>query len=263
MSQAVARAPARPALLRITPPATALLLVAGVAWPLAVREALGMGNGPGTMGLGVAGFFGMWALMMAAMMLPSVAPVASLYSRTIATRRAVRLLAFASGYLAVWIATGIPAFLLLRATGAAAGGHEWVARATASGILAAAGAWQLSGAKQRCLTHCRSPIGLFLQYASRRGRLRDLLVALHHAAYCVGCCWLLMALFAVFGVMNIAAMAGLAVVVVAEKLWSRGAGFSRAIGVACLALAVAALVAPALTPGLAAPTTAAMSMPMR
>jgi predicted metal-binding membrane protein len=263
VSQAVARAPARPALLRLTPPAALLLLVAAIAWPLAVREALQMGNGPGTMGLGVAGFLGMWALMMAAMMLPSVTPMASLYVRTIGTHRGVRLVAFASGYLAVWIATGIPVYLLLRATGAAADAHEWVARATASGILVAAGAWQLSGAKQRCLTHCRSPLGLFFHYASRRGRLRDLRVSLHHAAYCVGCCWLLMALFAVFGVMNIAAMAGLAVIVLAEKLWSRGAGLSRAIGVACLLLAVAALVAPSLTPGLATPSAQSMPMPMR
>jgi predicted metal-binding membrane protein len=96
------------------------------------------------------------------------------------------------------------------------------------------GVWQLTSIKERCLRHYRSPIALLLHYGSYRGQLRDLRAAVHHAGFCLGCCWSLMALLAVFGVMNIAAMAGLAIVVFLEKQWSHGVRLSRMIGLACL-----------------------------
>jgi predicted metal-binding membrane protein len=230
----------------------ALCVVAAVAWVGAVQEALVMGNGPGNMGLGAWAFLAMWALMMAEMML--LAPVASLYSRTVRTARAWRLIAFTGGYLVVWAAAGAPAYALVRGTGALAAAHPAAARGAAAGLLAVAGAWQLSGPKDRCLAHCRSPISALLRYASYQGRLRDLKASVHHAAFCSGCCWALMALLAVFGVMNIGAMVVLATVVLLEKLWGRGAGFSRFVGAACSALGVATLFAPALTPELHAHT---------
>ena len=215
-----------------------------------IRQAVRMGNGPGTMGLGLAGFAGMWTLMMAAMMLPSVAPVASLYARTVRTTRLRRLALFTGGYLAVWAAAGLPAYALLRAAGSLAAHHDTAARVAAVGLLAAAGAWQFSGAKDRCLSHCRSPFSLLVGYGSYRGRLRDLRASVHHAGFCLGCCWALMVLLAVFGVMNILAMGVLAVVVLLEKLWGRGPGFSRVVGIACLGLALTAAITPTLTPGL-------------
>ena len=72
----------------------------------------------------------------------------------------------------------------------------------------------------------------------------------HHGAYCLGCCWSLMALFVVVGVMNLAAMVVLAAVVLAEKLWAHGEVLARAVGLAALALAVAVIWVPALAPGL-------------
>jgi predicted metal-binding membrane protein len=262
MSGAVSPAAGRPILLRVTPQVAVLCLAAAGAWFLAVRQAVDMGNGPGTMGMGVAGFLGMWTLMMSAMMLPSVAPVASIYARTIRTRRAVRLAAFTAGYLAIWIAAGIPAYGLLRLTGALAGSHDTLARAAAATILTGAGLWQLSGVKDRCLAHCRSPFGLLLHYGSYRGRLRDVRVATHHAAFCLGCCWTLMALFAVFGIMNVGAMVVLAVIVLLEKLWGHGAELSRLIGVACIGLAIAAVLVPGLTPGLHVQPSTVMQMRM-
>ena len=236
--------------LRFTPQVAALCLLAAGAWVLAVHRAHEMGNGPGTMGLGLAAFLGMWTLMMAAMMLPSVAPLASLYARGVTTRRPLRLATFTAGYLAVWIGAGLPAYGLLRLTGALAGPHRLEARLAAAVILTGAGLWQLSGAKDRCLAHCRSPLGLLLHYTGFRGPFKDLRAAFHHGTYCLACCWGLMALFAVFGVMNVLAMIGLAVVVLLEKVWTRGPTMSRLIGIACVGLAAAALVAPALTPGL-------------
>jgi predicted metal-binding membrane protein len=74
-------------------------------------------------------------------------------------------------------------------------------------------------AEDRCLKHCRLPLSLLLHYGAYRRRLRDVRAGAHHGAYCLGCCWSLMALFVVVGVMNLAAMVTLAAVVLAEKLW--------------------------------------------
>jgi predicted metal-binding membrane protein len=82
------------------------------------------------------------------------------------------------------------------------------------------------------------------------GRLRDVRAGAHHGAYCLGCCWSLMALFVVVGVMNLAAMVVLAAVVLAEKLSVHGEVLARVVGVAALALAVAVIWVPALAPGL-------------
>jgi len=112
------------------------------------------------------------------------------------------------------------------------------------------------------LAHCRSPFGLLLHYGSYRGRLRDVRAATHHAAFCLGCCWTLMALFAVFGIMNVGAMVVLAVIVLLEKLWGHGADLSRLIGVACIGLAIAAVLVPSLTPGLHVQPSAVMQMRM-
>jgi predicted metal-binding membrane protein len=95
----------------------------------------------------------------------------------------------------------------------------------------------------------RPPSGQ-LHYGAYRGRLRDVRAGAHHGAYCLGCCWSLMALFVVVGVTNLAAMVVLAAVVLAEKLWVHGELLARLVGVAALALAVAVIWVPALAPGL-------------
>jgi predicted metal-binding membrane protein len=117
-------------------------------------------------------------------------------------------------------------------------------------VFASCGVYQLTPLKARCLKHCRSPLSLLLHYGAYRGPLRDVCAGVHHGAYCLGCCWSLMALFVVVGVMNLAAMVVLAAVVLAEKLWVHGELLARAVGVAALALAVAVIWVPALAPGL-------------
>ena len=223
---------AAPSLRRLTPQAAILLLVAAVAWLVTAGRAGTMVGMTGTMGLSLPAFVGMWALMMAAMMLPSVAPVASMYQRSVRSYRVLRLAGFTGGYLLAWAGAGIPAFLL---TG-------FVAQLV---VFASCGVYQLTPLKSRCLKHCRSPLSLLLHYGAYRGRLRDVRAGAHHGAYCLGCCWSLMALFVVLGVMNLAVM-----VVLAEKLWMHGEVLSRAVGVAALALAVAVIWVPALAPGL-------------
>lgn len=237
-------------LRRVTPQSAALLGVAVLAWLATVIEAQHMGVTPGTMGLGLAAFVVVWTPMMAAMMLPAVAPLASMYARSLRARRSLRLGAFAGGYLLVWAGAGVPAFGLAWLAGRLADGHPTAATAAAAATFAACGAYQLSPLKRRCLKHCRSPLSLLLRYGSYRGTLRDLRAGAHHGAYCLGCCWSLFALLVAFGVMNVAAMITLAAVVIVEKLWSRGEGFSRAVGVVAVVLAVAVIWVPELAPGL-------------
>ncbi len=197
--------------------------------------------------------------MMTARMLPAVAPVAQLYSCTVRTSRTLRLTAFTAGSLLVWAFAAVPAFLLAQAVARLAQARPVLTTAVAVAAYAVCGVYQLTPYKERCLRHCRSPLALLLHYGSYRGRLRDVAVGAHHGAYWAGCCWALFVLLIVAGVMNLLAMVVLALVVLLEKLWSRGVGFSRAVGVLALVLAVAVIWLPALAPGLHAP---AMADPM-
>ena len=252
---------ARP--LRTLTPAASILLVAGAAaWIAVVVMSRGMGSMPGTMSLGIGAFIGVWTLMMSAMMLPSVTPFASMYTRTFTERRAVRVAAFATGYLVVWAAAGVPAFALAELADRATTGHTKTATLFAVLIFATSGVFQLTGWKQRCLARCRSPLGSVLYYTGFRGRLRDLRVGVHHGAFCLGCCWALMILLVAFGLMNVAAMVALALVVLVEKSFVRGAGIARAFGVVALTLAVLVVFTPALAPGLRPSPPGAMSNPV-
>jgi predicted metal-binding membrane protein len=188
---------------------------------------------------------------MAAMMLPSVAPVASMYQRSVRSYRALRLAGFSAGYLLAWAGAGIPAFLLTAF--AAQLVNEYPGGAT---TVAVAGIRQLRGVPAH---PAEVPLPEALPLAAvaaaalrrlSRSPLRDVRAGVHHGAYCLGCCWSLMALFVVLGVMNLAAMVALAAVVLAEKLWVHGELLARVVGVAALALAVAVIWVPALAPGL-------------
>jgi predicted metal-binding membrane protein len=227
-----------------------LLIAAAAAWAATVALARGMAGMTGTMGLGLVAFVPAWTLMMAAMMLPSVTPVATLYARTVQGNRTARIGGLVAGYLAVWALAGLPAYSLAWLAGWLAGRHPSAAQGAAVAVFALCGAYQLSPLKDRCLAHCRSPLGLLLHYGSYRGRLRDLRVGVHHGGYCLGCCWALMVILIAVGVMNVAAMVGLAALVLIEKTWRWGPVAGRLAGVAALALAVAIIWFPWLAPGL-------------
>ena len=234
---------------RLTPQAAALLIAAAIAWVALVAWSTQGGSMAGTMGLELPAFLVAWTVMMAAMMLPSVAPVASLYARSISGRRALRLTLFTGGYLGVWASTGIIAFALGALIGRLAAGDARLG--TAAGVIAylGCGLYQLSPLKYRCLAHCRSPLSLFLKYSSYQGSLRDFRVGAHHGAYCLGCCWALMIVLLALGAMSVVPLLILATVVLTEKLWTRGEAFSRLVGAASLGLAVATIWIPELAPG--------------
>jgi predicted metal-binding membrane protein len=235
---------------RRTPYVGLVLVVAGAAWLWVLIGRGDMRAMPGSMGLGVGAFVGMWTVMMAAMMLPAAAPLIALYARSVSPPRLPRLGLFATGYVAVWAAAGLPAYALAVAAGWTAGQRPLVGSAVAATVFAANGVYQLSSWKDRCLAKCRGPVGLLLRYVSWRGPFHDLRAGMHHGAYCLGCCWTLMALLAAFGVMNPWAMVALTAVVAVEKLAPIGARFARLTGVVSLALAAAVFWFPWLAPGL-------------
>jgi len=237
-------------LRRFSPSASSLLLAAAVAWLGVVVVADDMGAMSGTMGIGLLAFVGVWMLMMTAMMLPAVAPFASFYTRTFVEHRTERLMFFACGYLAVWSFAALPAYGLAWLADQVIGDSQAAATGLAVAIFLACGVYQLTPYKERCLAHCRSPLGFTLRYASYSGRTRDVRVGLHHGGYCLACCWALMALLVVFGLMNVAAMIVVAAIVLVEKTWARGPMFGRVIGGVALLLAVFVIFAPGIALGL-------------
>lgn len=244
-------------------PWVAIAALAAVAWAVTVTLARTMGNGPGTMGLALLPFLGLWVVMMAAMMLPSVAPVAVLWTRVISgvstgPVRVMRMSLFLGGYLLAWAACGAVAFAALTGTGRLLTSSATAAKWLGVAIFVTAGIYQLTSWKDWCLRRCRSPVGALMYYAGFKGRGRDLRVGVHHGATCAGCCWGLMIVLVAVGVMNLAAMVALAVVIFAEKLWRHGKTFGQAVGVLLVATGVLAIWFPWLLPGLHASVMPAM-----
>jgi predicted metal-binding membrane protein len=207
------------------------------------------------MGLGLWGFLGVWALMMAAMMLPALAPLTSAYLRSIrAVRsrrlRALRTTGLVGGYLLTWIGFGAVAYVAAALTGLLAEDAADIAPWVGVGVLLAAGAYQLTPLKDFCLRHCRSPIAFLLHVSGYKGRLRDVRVGMYHGVYCVGCCWGLMVVLIAVGVMNLAWMAVLTGVIFLEKTWKYGPALSRITGLSLIVLALFVPAHPELLPGL-------------
>jgi predicted metal-binding membrane protein len=240
---------------QLAPAWIALVLLALLGWVVTIDQARGMGVGPGTMGLALPAFIALWVVMMSAMMFPSVAPIAIMWSRAIVAKstggqRTWRIATFIAGYLVAWAGYGVVAFAALLATQRLVEEAPDAAHWLGVAIFVVAGLYQLTPMKDACLRHCRSPMMSFLHYASFTGQTRDFRVGLHHGLYCVGCCWGLMLVLVAVGVMNIPAMILLAVVIFLEKLWRRGQLLTRLVGVAFLAVAVAAALNPSLLPAL-------------
>jgi predicted metal-binding membrane protein len=231
------------------PVAAGLLAAALAAWVLVVVEAGGMESAPGTMGLSAAAFLGLWTLMMAAMMLPGLAPVGAIYAGE-GPGAAARAAGLVAGYLIAWAAFGLLALLASIAADRLAGRSDSAATWAGGALLVAAGVYQLTPLKDRCLATCRSPLHLLMRAGSYRGRLRHIRAGLNHGAYCVGCCWSLMLALLVLGVMDLRWMAVFAVGIVLEKRWRFGRRVALAMGVALVVLGLLAPWHPGIVPGL-------------
>ncbi len=247
--------PVQLSLREAAPAWVALLVVTILAWILTLNQFQSMGNGAGTMGMPFGLFVAMWSAMMAAMMFPSVAPVAILWTRSIVHRLSglaalSRIALFVSGYLLAWAFAGVVAFfglaLFERVLLLAGNNGGWLGAA----IFVTAGVYQFTSFKDVCLRHCRSPMSLITYYTSFRGLAIDLRVGVHHGIYCVGCCWGLMLILVALGVMNIPAMAALTIVIFAEKLLRHGLLVARLTGISFLGAAAGAAIFPNLFPGL-------------
>ncbi len=232
-----------------------LLGLAAAAWIWSVDRMRGMDAGPGT-ALGTLGWFaGLWVVMMAAMMLPSVAPTVALYSRLTKQRSPVAPLLFVSGYLLVWAGAGVLAFgisdLGRRALGSSLA-WERSGRWVAGGILVAAALYELTPLKDLCLSKCRSPLG-FLLGSWRDGPRGSVTMGARHGAWCLACCWALMASLFALGVMSITWMAVVSAIVAAEKTlpWRRVVTYGTALVLVAFALFL--FVSPSSLPGLTVP----------
>ena len=192
----------------------------------------------------------MWWVMMIAMMTPSAAPLVLLYGRVLRhhasadAKAVVPSLFVAAGYLSVWLVFSLGAASLQEAllnAGHVSGMMLWSKSAALSAtVLAAAGAYQFSPLKQACLAHCRSPVQFLTRYW-RPGRGGAFLMGVRHGAYCVGCCWLLMALLFVGGVMNLLWIVALTSIVLVEKLSPAGNRIGKMLGGVLIVWAVATL----------------------
>jgi len=188
--------------------------------------------------------------MMVAMMLPSAAPAILLFAALSRTRRtggvstAVSAAVFASGYLLVWTLYASMAAIIQWELHRAALLTPRMASATpwlGGSLLVLAGLYQWLPLKGACLRHCRSPLHFF-GTEWREGVVGALVMGMRHGSYCVGCCWLLMALLFVAGVMNLVWVAVLAALVLAEKVFPGGRIIGKVSGIALVAWGVWLLV---------------------
>jgi predicted metal-binding membrane protein len=228
--------------------AAGLLCLAALAWAyvahmaeMPARAAMAMPGMDGSRA-GLGWLIGMWAVMMVAMMVPSAAPAILLFAGVSRRRRlqavpAASPAVFTLGYLLVWTAYAAVAASAQWALHRAALLPPTMASASpllGGGLLLAAGIYQWTPLKGACLSHCRSPLGFFAA-EWREGGWGALMMGVRHGSYCVGCCWLLMALLFVAGVMNLLWVAAIAGFVLVEKLLPGGERAGRVAGVVLVA----------------------------
>ena len=239
-----------------------LLGLAGLAWWSTVDRMAGMDAGPGTDLGGLGWWLGVWVVMMAAMMFPSLAPTTALYARMTRRRGWNRPLLFSVSYLLVWGAAGLVAYGAYRAGRSAFGGDlAWDdgGRWLAGGVLAVAALYELTPLKGVCLAKCRSPLG-FLLGSWRDGNAGALAMGMRHALWCLGCCWALMTGLFALGVMSLTWMALIGALIALEKTlpWGRAATWATAGLLIVLAVSVIAI--PHDVPGLVVPNGGMHSM---
>jgi predicted metal-binding membrane protein len=233
--------------------AAVLLSLAAVAWLVTADRMSGMDAGPGT-DLGTLGFFlVVWLVMMAGMMFPSVLPMVVVYDRV--SREPGRTPFFVAGYLITWTFAGLVAYGLFAAGRALFGdalAWDSAGRYVAASVLVVAAVYQLTPLKNACLTRCRGPLRFVLE-AWRDGSWGAVRMGMSQGAWCVGCCWALMASLFALGVMSLAWMAFVAALIALEKLVPWRVAANRAIAIGLLAVGLGIALAPSDVPALTVP----------
>jgi predicted metal-binding membrane protein len=225
----------------------ALLVVSSLCWIRTFRD----GSDMGPMGFALPAFLIGWAAMMAAMMLPAVAPAVLLYSRAAAAGRVAPSGFFVSGYLLVWVLSGLPAGLLWwRLADSLMMATPWALRLSAA-VLLLAGGYQLTPVKRACLRHCRSPMGVLLRSGRPLGRpVNAVRAGITHGTHCLGCCVGLMVVLVLAAAMQPVWAAVVAVAVFAERNLPHGEAIAQLFAAALVALGAIALISPAFAEGL-------------
>jgi predicted metal-binding membrane protein len=224
-----------------------LLVSAGLGWWWSVVSAAGMRGDAMSMGaqstMSLAAFLIAWVAMMAAMMLPTVLPVVRHYALAAAGNAAPAAI-FVVGYLAIWSAVGIPAFLASNRLNPLEHTCTWVGR-VAGAVALIAGLHQLTPLKAMCLRHCRRPMSFSGDTGKHlNGPAGALLAGARYGIYCLGSCWMLMVVLIAFGTMQLAWMLALAVVIWLEKVTSFGERLRRLTAAMLVVLGVVLLVHP-------------------
>ena len=239
-----------------------LLALAVVAWGITDDRMSGMEAAPGAE-LGSLGFYvSVWVVMMAAMMFPSVSPTVVIYDRLRAGHLergrgapADATILFVAGYLLVWTAAGLVAyggFALVRDADPAFLAWDEAGRYVTGGVIVAAAVYQVTPFKRACLVKCRSPL-MFLAERWRHGRAGGLELGVRHGAWCLGCCWALMAALFAVGMMSLGWMALIAAFIAAEKLLPWPTAARRGVAVLLLVLGLGVAFVPSDVPGFSEP----------
>jgi predicted metal-binding membrane protein len=188
-----------------------------------------------------------WVLMIVAMMLPSSVPLVMTFAALVGRRRqpGVLIALLLAGYLSVWGAFGLAAWLADRGIHAAVDALPWLAehpQVIIATTLLAAGLWQFSPLRDRCLEECRSPLGFVLnRWRGVSERREAIAMGLAHGAFCVGCCWSLMLVMFGVGLGSVSAMLLLGGITAVEKNMPWGRRMSRPLGVLLIVAGVYAL----------------------
>jgi predicted metal-binding membrane protein len=249
-----------------------LLGLGALAWLLTHERMLGMDAGPGT-DPGSLGFYVVsWVVMMSAMMFPSIVPMVLAFGFVQRRRRdrgsvdrAVSSWVFVSGYLLTWTAFGLLAYGLnagVRSLSIPELSWHRGGPYLAGSVLLAAAIYQHTPIKDACLRRCRGPLDFVLTHW-RDGPLGALRMGIVHGAWCVGCCWGLMAALFALGVMSLTWMIAIAGLIAVEKLLPWRELANRLVAVTLLALAFGVSLAPRHVPGLTLPDSPAAAKAMR
>jgi predicted metal-binding membrane protein len=248
-----------------------LLGAAVLAWVLTRERMLGMDAGPGT-DLGGLGFYVVtWVVMMAAMMFPSIAPMVLTFDFVQRRRRergaldrVVSRWTFIAGYLITWTVFGLAAyglFVSVRSLSISAFSWHRGGPYLAGSVLLIAAAYQLSPAKAACLSRCRGTLD-FVMTKWREGPAGALRMGVVHGAWCVGCCWALMASLFALGVMSLTWMLVIGGLIAGEKLLPNKLFANRTVALALVVLGIGVALAPHDMPGLTIPGSPAAARAM-
>ena len=234
-----------------------LLVLAATSWAVLIwqsRTAQGMGGGL-TMGMGAALFLAIWVVMMIAMMFPPAAPVILAVAQAQRDRGTFRYAfappwVFVGAYLLIWTLFGGLAYLGALTASEVTQQVPWImmnAARIGGGILVLAGIYQLTSLKRVCLAKCRAPQDFILHFWGK-GYSGSFRMGLTYGIYCLGSYWLLFFLLFPLGIMNIAAMAGLSILIFAEKCFPKGSRIAQFAALALILYGTLVIVVPTALP---------------